>query len=173
MKKFLGLVLFGLVLCQPVMAKGKSKSNLIKKVMTTVNHIPRNQLIQSLPKLQQNLCTALAIYKESRGLTDYEQYLVVQTIINREEKHNLNVCQVLAQPGQFPWVRSLNKRWKPEESEAWAHAQYMALAARYTNIFKKPKCSYEYFSVELFPSHRRNLLCASHLAGHYYYALRN
>jgi len=64
------------------------------------------------------LCVALALYKESRGEETLGQHYVANVILNRAKIWHLTPCQVIAQPGQFPWyakphnVNKNSKEWE-------------------------------------------------------------
>jgi len=47
------------------------------------------------------MCLALTVHFESRGEPIKGQYAVAEVVMNRAEKRNLTVCQVVKQKGQF------------------------------------------------------------------------
>ena len=54
------------------------------------------------------MCLALTIYYEARGEPTIGQYAVAEVVLNRAEKRDLSVCDVVYQPGQFSGA----KKWK-------------------------------------------------------------
>ena len=178
LKTLLTVLLVGSLITTPILAKSRHKiklssNNVLQKVQTVINNNYKIPIIKLVSQPQNVMCTALAVYKEARGISEREQSLVALTILNREKVSNQTACQVIAQNGQFPWVKHLAKSWRATDIVAWFNSQKVALLTRYTNFYTKPACFIRFFSRGLYPQHRRNLQCVIHLPGHYYYNLRS
>lgn len=62
------------------------------------------------------MCLALTIYHEARGEPVIGQQAVAEVVLNRADKRDKSVCQVVYEPHQFSWS---NKKGVPKPSENW------------------------------------------------------
>jgi spore germination cell wall hydrolase CwlJ-like protein len=76
-------------------------------------------------------CIAQAVYFEARGEELTGQLAVAQVIINRAQSGQFprDYCAVVAQPGQFSFVRGGHIPAAPAGSTAWARARAIARIA--------------------------------------------
>lgn len=80
------------------------------------------------PLSEEMKCLAGAVYFESRGEPLAGQLAVAQVIINRTEDGRFprSYCGVVAQPGQFSFIRNGRMPHIREHSAAWARARAIA-----------------------------------------------
>lgn len=83
----------------------------------------------------QMTCVALAIYHESRGLSDVSQFAVGSVVMNRSrlERYPSNPCEVVWQRYAFSWTQNKYNKKIPMEPEAWEKAQRIAY-----NVYSDP-----------------------------------
>lgn len=67
------------------------------------------------------LCLAMAIYNESRGEQWAVQAGVAHVVMVRSEERSKEICDVVKEPGQFPWAKN-GKSLKAKENQAWFSA---------------------------------------------------
>lgn len=84
------------------------------------------------------MCLALTVHFESRGEPIKGQYAVAEVVMNRAEKRNLTVCQVVKQKGQFSWLPKWNRKL-PTHNKHWEQSVSIAetvLKGKVTNYTK-------------------------------------
>lgn len=69
------------------------------------------------------ICLALTIYHEARGEPILGQQAVAEVVLNRVDKRNQTVCQVVYEPKQFSWS---NTRGVPKPSRDWDSSVQLA-----------------------------------------------
>lgn len=86
------------------------------------------QIDTSHPLSEEMQCLAGAVYFEARGEPLAGQLAVAQVIINRTEDGRFarSYCGVVAQPGQFSFMRGSRMPQIREGSAAWARARAIA-----------------------------------------------
>lgn len=66
---------------------------------------------------QKVRCLAEAVWRESRGEGYWGQIAVAQVVVNRAKSNQFpdNICDVIFQPGQFPWTKGWKGVWKADK----------------------------------------------------------
>lgn len=104
------------------------------------------------------LCLALTIFHESRGEPIEGQYAVAEVVLNRAEKRNLEVCEVIYQKGQFQNAH----KWKvpSHDNSSWQRSLIVA------NDILKNKTNYTngatFFKVKKLKKHGKHIVIGNH-----------
>jgi len=104
------------------------------------------------------LCLALTIFHESRGEPIEGQYAVAEVVLNRAEKRNLEVCEVIYQKGQFQNAH----KWKVPsyDNSSWQRSLIVA------NDILKNKTNYTngatFFKIKKLKVHGKSIIIGNH-----------
>lgn len=74
-------------------------------LLTFSAQAPGLSLEQASVRTQEVVCLAVAVHTEARGEPIAGQKAVLEVIQNRMKLRNLSACEVVKQPGQFPWYK--------------------------------------------------------------------
>lgn len=74
--------------------------------------------------LNSLLCLSLAVFHESRGEPERGQEAVAEVVLNRTEKRNKSVCQVVYEPNQFSWTKK--QVVIPKDTKEWSACKQVA-----------------------------------------------
>jgi len=82
----------------------------------------------------ETTCLAEAMYFEARGESVESQLLVAEVVLNRTEDPYFgsnSVCEILDQPGQFPWADGPRTKKEPE---AWDQVLELACGIKLETV---------------------------------------
>lgn len=73
-------------------------TTLLLPSMITTTYVPY------VPPMKDLVCMATNLYREARGEPLQGQVAVAQVVLNRAEKWNKTVCEIIYQKNQFSWT---------------------------------------------------------------------
>lgn len=118
----------------------------------------------------ETLCMAQAIYFEARGEPIEGRIAMMSVVMNRadNEKWEDSICEVLAEPGQFSFVKKGGRVPPVNEHGAWAEAWILA------NLIQETPNAYEnllYFhNTSVKPGWRQNKDREAQIGRHVFYS---
>ncbi len=104
------------------------------------------------------MCLSMAVYHESRGEPIKGQYAVAEVVLNRADKRNLDVCEVIYEKGQF---QNVNKWKMPSEyNQNWQ----IAMDVAYDSLLKKTNYTNgaTFFKVKKLKKHGKHIVIGNH-----------
>lgn len=104
------------------------------------------------------MCLSMAVYHESRGEPIKGQYAVAEVVLNRAEKRNLEVCEVIYEKGQF---QNANKWKMPSEyDENWQ----IAMDVAYNSLLNKTSYTNgaTFFKVKKLKKRGKSIIIGNH-----------
>lgn len=126
-------------------------------------------------------CLALNIYHEGRGETELGKKIIAQTVMNRANHNDANVCREVMKPYQFSWTtrlvhgRQLKLHGKPQEKEVWEKCQIIAKQALNGNLDlpKKYRSVTHFHTPKVQPSWTNRMIKLGRVDGHIYYQAKS
>jgi len=113
-------------------------------------------------------CLALTVYHEARGEPIKGQQAVALVVMNRADWQPSKVCDVVKAKGQFPWMRKGLP--KPQDKEAWAESQQLALAAIGGEIHDFTSGSTHFLGKNERPAWRSKMRYVMTIGGHRFFS---
>lgn len=126
-------------------------------------------------------CLALNIYHEGRGETELGKKIIAQTVMNRANHSDANVCREVMKPYQFSWTnklvsgRRLKLHGKPQEKEAWEKCQIIAKQALNGDLDlpKKYRNVTHFHTPRVQPNWTNRMIKLGRVDGHIYYQAKS
>jgi spore germination cell wall hydrolase CwlJ-like protein len=125
----------------------------------------------SAPMSREVMCLAQAVYYESRGEPLEGQLAVARVIVNRAESGRFpeDYCAVVAQPGQFSFVRGGSIPMPNTGSVAWQRAQAIARIAHRDLWHSAADDSLYFHATHVRPSWAGRLTARATISRHVFY----
>lgn len=110
-------------------------NNFRNRVETLSSKISSNHKLSFIPEIDElskkdrteTFCLSIAVYHEVRtgfmtkNIRSVEW--VIHVILNRAQKRNVSICEIIWEKGQFPWVYLSSGSLVPKEPDEWVKSQ--------------------------------------------------